>query len=37
MHLVRGEAKYTWKVNTQMFLIAVFAIVLQALVALPIF
>jgi hypothetical protein len=37
MHVVRGEAKYTWKVNTQMFLVAVVATVLQALVTLPIF
>lgn len=37
MHVVRGEAKYTWKVNTQMFLVAVLATVLQALVTLPIF
>jgi hypothetical protein len=37
MHAVRGEAKYTWKINTQMFLVAVVATVLQALVTLPIF
>ena len=35
MHAVRGEAKYTWKINTQMFLTAVVAGVLQAFVTLP--
>ena len=37
MHAVRGEAKYSWKINTQMFLTALVAAVLQALVTLPIF
>ena len=37
MHLARGEAKYSWKINTQMFVAAVVATALQALVTLPIF
>jgi hypothetical protein len=37
MHAVRGEAKYTWKANTSMFLLSVTAAVLQALVVLPLF
>lgn len=37
MHLVRGEAKYTWKANGSMFLTAVLATFLQALVVLPLF
>jgi Co/Zn/Cd efflux system component len=35
MHAARGEAKYTWKMNTQLFLVAVVAGVLQAFVTLP--
>ena len=37
MHAARGEAKYTWKMNGQMFLTAVIATVLQALVVIPLF
>jgi Co/Zn/Cd efflux system component len=35
MHLVRGEAKYTWKANLSMFAFSVIAAVLQSLVVLP--
>jgi hypothetical protein len=37
MHLVRGEAKYTWKMNLTMLATSIIAAVLQALVVLPIF
>ncbi|MEY4639467.1 MAG: hypothetical protein RLY13_465 [Actinomycetota bacterium] len=37
MHAVRGEAKYTWKMNLGLFAAAAVATVLQALVVLPIF
>lgn len=37
MHVVRKEAKYTWKANGTMFLLAVAAAVLQAIVPLPLF
>jgi len=37
MHLARGEAKYTWKMNFRIIVIAAIATVLQALVVLPLF
>ena len=37
MHVVRGEAKYTWKNNLGLFAAAAVATVLQALVVLPLF
>ncbi|MEY4559793.1 MAG: hypothetical protein RLZ82_808 [Actinomycetota bacterium] len=37
MHALRGEAKYTWKMNLGLFAGALFATVLQALVVLPLF
>lgn len=37
MHAVRGEAKYTWKMNFKIIIIAAIATVLQALVTLPLF
>ena len=37
MHAVRGEAKYTWKMNLGLFAAAAIATVLQALVVLPLF
>jgi hypothetical protein len=37
MHAVRGEAKYTWKMNLGLFAGASLATVLQALVVLPLF
>lgn len=37
MHVARGEAKYTWKMNLGLFAGAVVATVLQALVVLPLF
>jgi hypothetical protein len=37
MHVARGEAKYTWKMNVSMFTTSVVAAVLQALVVLPLF
>ncbi|CAB4617142.1 MAG: hypothetical protein F2599_01400 [Actinobacteria bacterium] len=37
MHVVRGEAKYTWKMNLTMLATSIIAAVLQALVVLPIF
>ena len=37
MHAIRGEAKYTWKMNFKIILIAAIATVLQALVQLPLF
>lgn len=37
MHVVRGEAKYTWKANLSMFAVSILAAVLQWLVALPLF
>lgn len=36
MHVVRGEAKYTWKANLSLLAAAVAAGVLQALVQLPV-
>lgn len=35
MHAARGEAKYTWKMNIQLLVVAIVAAVLQALVAYP--
>jgi DoxX-like family len=35
MHAARGEAKYTWKMNFRIILVAAVATVLQALVTLP--
>jgi hypothetical protein len=37
MHVARGEAKYTWKMNLGLFAAALAATVLQALVVLPLF
>lgn len=37
VHVVRGEAKYTWKMNISMLATAVIAGVLQSLVVLPLF
>ena len=37
MHAIRGEAKYTWKMNFKIIVIAAIATVLQALVQLPLF
>jgi hypothetical protein len=37
MHAVRGEAKYTWKMNFKIIVIAAIATALQAVVALPLF
>jgi Co/Zn/Cd efflux system component len=37
MHAARGEAKYTWKMNIQLLLVAAVAAVLQALVQYPLF
>jgi hypothetical protein len=37
MHVARGEAKYTWKMNLGLFASALAATVLQALVVLPLF
>ena len=37
MHVARGEAKYTWKMNLGLFAAAAIATVLQALVVLPLF
>lgn len=37
MHAVRGEAKYTWKMNFKIIVIAAIATALQAFVALPLF
>ena len=37
MHAVRGEAKYTWKMNFKIIIIAAIATALQALVTLPLF
>ena len=37
MHVVRGEAKYTWKMNFGIIAMALIATVLQSLVTLPIF
>jgi hypothetical protein len=37
MHLARGEAKYTWKMNFGIIVIAAIATVLQVLVVLPLF
>ena len=37
MHLVRGEAKYTWKMNFGIIAMAAIATALQAIVALPLF
>lgn len=37
MHVVRGEAKYTWKNNLGLFAASAVATVLQALVTLPLF
>ncbi|MFM6939198.1 MAG: DoxX family protein [Rhodoluna sp.] len=37
MHAVRGEAKYTWKMNFKIIVIAAVATVLQAYVQLPLF
>lgn len=35
VHAARGEAKYTWKMNLQLFAVAVIAAVLQSLVTAP--
>ena len=37
MHAVRGEAKYTWKSNLQLFAAAAAAGLLQAVISLPVF
>ena len=37
MHVVRGEAKYTWKMNFGIIAMAGIATALQAIVALPLF
>lgn len=37
MHLVRGEAKYTWKMNFGIIAVAASATALQAVVELPLF
>jgi hypothetical protein len=37
MHVVRGEAKYTWKMNFKIIAMALAATILQALVTHPIF
>jgi hypothetical protein len=37
MHLVRGEAKYTWKMNFSIILMSAIATGLQAAVLLPLF
>lgn len=37
MHAVRGEAKYTWKMNFKIIVISAIATALQAVVALPLF
>jgi hypothetical protein len=37
VHAARGEAKYTWKMNLNLFLVATVSAVLQALVVLPLF
>jgi hypothetical protein len=37
MHVVRGEAKYTWKNNLGLFAASAIAAVLQSLVVLPLF
>ena len=37
MHVVRGEAKHTWKMNLTMLATSIIAAVLQALVVLPVF
>jgi riboflavin transporter FmnP len=37
MHIVRGEIKYTWKMNIGIIAVAGLATVLQAAVALPLF
>lgn len=37
MHVVRGEAKYTWKMNFKIIAMALAATILQSLVTLPIF
>jgi hypothetical protein len=36
VHIARKEFAYTWKMNTRLFLVAVIAGVLQALVTLPV-
>jgi hypothetical protein len=35
VHAARGEAKYTWKMNLQLFAVSVIAAVLQSLVTVP--
>lgn len=35
MHAARGEAKYTWKMNIQLLVVAIVAAVLQSLVQYP--
>jgi hypothetical protein len=37
MHLARGEAKYTWKMNFRIIVIAALATALQIAVVLPLF
>lgn len=37
VHAARGEAKYTWKMNLNLFLVAAVSAVLQAIVVLPLF
>jgi hypothetical protein len=37
MHVARGEAKYTWKMNFKIIVIAAIATALQAVVLLPLF
>lgn len=37
MHIVRGEFKYTWKMNLSLLGLSLVALVLQLLVSLPVF